>query len=137
MKLQLAALCDAANVSADGKVNILGEFDIIDASSTPAVWPLMVFLAKLKIGQADVGEHSVSLRVLDEDMQLVADPVEGAVRIHELPPWGIETGWPVLLRIHNAQFKTFGTYTFEFRIDGAVIVQLPLHVRKIPSPSQP
>ena len=137
MKLQLAALCEAANVSAEGKINILGEFDTINTPSTPTFWPLMVFVAKLKIGQTDIGEHSVSLRVLDEDMQLVADPVEGAVRIAELPASGIETGWPLILRIGNAQFKTFGTYTFEFRVDGATIVELPLHVQKIPAASHP
>lgn len=129
MKCQLAALCEAANVSADGKINILGEFDTINTAQVPVVWPLMVFVAKVKVGAADAGRHTIGLRVVDEDMQLVAPPLEAQVGIADSPVPGIESGWPLILRIGNAHFQSFGTHTFQLRVDGTILCELPLHVR--------
>src|SRR5712664_1287976 len=108
MRCQLSALCDAANLSAEGKLNILGEFDTVYAATLPAVWPVMVFLAKIKIGEADIGSHDVHLRVLDEDMNLVAQ-LKGVVQIPSLSYPGIENGWPLLLHVANAAFANYGT----------------------------
>ncbi len=137
MKCQLAALCEAANVSAAGQINILGEFDTINAAQVPVVWPLMVFVAKLKAGAADAGRHTVSLRVVDEDMQLVAPPLEAEVGIAEPPIPGVESGWPLILRIGNAHFQSVGTYLFQLRVDGTVLCELPLHVRQTQAGGQP
>jgi hypothetical protein len=129
MKCQLAALCDAGNLSGNGKLNILGEFDTLFAPQVPAVNPCMVFVAKLKIGEPDIGAHTFHLRVVDEDMNLVTF-LDGKFEVRSQPVPGIESGFPVILQIGNAAFEDYGTYTFELRVDNQWMCELPLHVRK-------
>ena len=133
MKCQLAALCDAANMSANGKLNILGEFDTLFTRQVPAVHPCMVFVAKLKSGEADIGAHTFHLRVVDDDMNLVTS-VDGKFEVRSQPVPGIESGFPVILQIGNAAFGDYGSYMFELRVDDKKMCELPLHVRKAPTP---
>lgn len=133
MRAVLVALADAANVSVEGKLNLLGEFDVINSSKLPVAWPKMIFVAKLKTSEADVGaEHSIQLRVLDEDMQLVAMAMEGELVIPENPNPGIESGLPVLVPITMAKFERVGTYTFQLVVDGHVACEAQLHIRLRP-----
>ncbi len=133
MKFQLAALCDAANLSANGKLNILGEFDTLFAPQVPAVYPSMVFVAKLKTGEADIGRHTLHLRVVDDDMNLVTS-LDGTFEVRSQPVPGIESGFPVILQIGNAAFGDYGSYMFELRVDDKKMCELPLHVRKPATP---
>lgn len=132
MKCQLAALCDAANLSANGKLNILGEFDMLFARQVPAVHPSMVFVAKLKTGEADIGAHTFHLRVVDDDMNLVTS-LDGTFEVRSQPVPGIESGFPVILQIANAAFGGYGSYMFELRVDNEKVCDLPLHVREAPT----
>ena len=133
MKCHLAALCDAANTTPEGKINLLGEFDTLWSPQAPVVWPLMTFIAKLKFGEVDVGRHTISLRVLDEDMHIIAVPIEGQGELGGLESPGIENGWPLILSIVNAQFPEFGTYLFQLVLDGNELISVPLHVRERPA----
>ena len=133
MKCQLAALCDAANMSANGKLNILGEFDTLFARQVPAVHPCLVFVAKLKTGERDVGAHTFHLRVVDDDMNLVTS-LDGQFDVRGQPVPGIESGFPVILQITNAAFGAYGSYMFELRVDNTKMCELPLQVRTVPAP---
>lgn len=132
MRSVLVALADAANVSMEGKLNLLGEFDLINAKSLPFTWPKMVFVAKLKSSEADLGKHSIQLRVLDEDMQLVAMVMEGGLEIPENSNPGIESGLPIIVPINLAKFERTGTYTFQLVLDEQVACEAQLHVRLTP-----
>jgi hypothetical protein len=129
----LAALCDAANISANGKLNILGEFDTILAPQVPVVYPSIVFVAKLKTGETDIGQHALHLRVVDDDMKLVTS-LDGTFEVRSQPVPGIESGIPVILQIANAAFGDYGTYLFELRVDNQKMCDLPLHVRQAATP---
>src|SRR5438552_929958 len=98
MDVQLAVLADAANVSQEGKLNILGEFDTIWAGAVPVQWPLLWFVAKVKISEADGRVHRFEVRVLDEDAQLIATAtIEGESGPSPIP--GALGGGNLLLRI--------------------------------------
>jgi hypothetical protein len=132
MRSVLTALADAANVSKEEKLNILGEFDLIDTPSLPVTWPKMVFVAKLKTSEADLGTHQIQLRVLDEDMHLVAVIAHGTLIIPENSNPGIESGLPFIVPIHYAHFARTGTYLFQLAIDAQVCCEAQLHIRLLP-----
>ena len=135
MRVTLAALADAANLSQEGKLNILGEFDTIYTPSVPTVWPLMVFVAKVKMELGEIeGRHTVSLRVVDQDMQLIAPLISGHVEWADRPAPGTEMAWPLILPIANAQFPDHGVYAFELRIDETLLTSLPLNIRPPATP---
>jgi hypothetical protein len=48
MYVAFALLADAANVALDGKLNILGVFDVVRAAAFPTVLPRVHLVARLK-----------------------------------------------------------------------------------------
>src|SRR5665213_3753771 len=61
MRLSFALFADAANISQEGKLNILGVFDAVQCGTLPTVHPRAHLVVRLKGGQEDVGTHTVSL----------------------------------------------------------------------------
>ena len=57
MKIPMAFLADEANISQEGKLNVLGIFDRIAAAEFPVVHPRMVFAFRV---QADFGDGGVA-----------------------------------------------------------------------------
>ena len=55
MQLKMALLADAANVSREGKLNVLGIFDTIYARSFPVAHPQMQLVLRLEAGPDDAG----------------------------------------------------------------------------------
>jgi hypothetical protein len=113
MDVQLAVLADHANLSMEGKLNIMGVFDVGRAHQVPITWPLMFFCARFHVGEADGYRHKFTLRVLDDDSHLVAGPAAGEPFLGFLPPQSAS------LRI-------------TLRIDGTGVTQV---VEKIPVPA--
>src|SRR5687768_12547408 len=68
MIIPMALLADEANISQEGKLNILGIFDRVAAPSFPTVHPKMVFVFRVQSEYADAGRSFVvRLRLMDED----------------------------------------------------------------------
>ena len=65
MHLSFALFADAANISQEGKLNILGVFDAVQCGTLPTIHPRAHLVVRLKGGQEDVGTHTVSLHWLN------------------------------------------------------------------------
>jgi hypothetical protein len=129
MRCQLVALCEAANTTADGKINILGEFDTLHFQmGQPLIFPTIVFVAKVKAQASELGQHTVQLRVMDEDEQLVAMLLDARAEMANHPTPGVEAGLPLIIPVHNAKFPALGTYRFQLVLDGEVLTEAPIHV---------
>jgi len=130
---QLALIADSANVSVEGKLNILGEFDTIWAQSAPANHPSLWFVAKLITHESDIGKHRVLLRLVDEDGNTVLPPLTAALEIPAPAEGraGDPRSVPVVLGLNNLPFASFGAYTFELRVDDRIVAQVPLYVRQL------
>src|SRR5438132_13061512 len=64
MQVSFALFADAANLSQEGKLNILGVFDALQVASLPAVHPRAHLVVHLKGTGADMGAHTVGFRWL-------------------------------------------------------------------------
>ena len=62
MHVTFALFADAANLSQEGKLNILGVFDALQVGTLPALHPRATLVVHLKGNALDVGSHRVSLR---------------------------------------------------------------------------
>ncbi|HEX5724425.1 MAG TPA: hypothetical protein VFX98_03115 [Longimicrobiaceae bacterium] len=72
MRVILAFLADEANVSQDGKLNVLGIFDRIPAASFPALHPKMVFVFRVQAEPGDsLRAYPVRVRLLDDAGQVM------------------------------------------------------------------
>jgi hypothetical protein len=134
IEVKLVALADAANTSADGKLNLLGSFDILWATELPAVWPQMSFVAHLKISAGLGRKHQFQLRCVTEDGELHGPVLDIGVEMGgqtKVP--GVALGLPLVLGIRNALFPTHGTYTFELWRGEEWVCATDLHVAQPPS----
>lgn len=132
MNVQLAVIAEGANVTPEAKLNILGEFNTLNAPSAPVFQPFMCFVAKLMIGAADGAVVDLRFRVVDGEGQLVAPEMK--IRAEGTPSAdGEPASFPLILPIAGAIFKEFGTYTFELwpGAGGPPLAEVPLYVKQV------
>ena len=129
MQVNLLVLCDAANVSREGKLNILGEFDSIHASAFPLTYPTMVLVLRMEAHPTESGDHRLKLRLLDADGQDVVPPLEGEFSTGFPPFAGVPVRTaPIILQMHGVRFARPGHCSFELLVDGHHLRSLPLHI---------
>lgn len=131
MRLTLACLVDAGTVSGDGKINLLGVFNTLYAGKFPTTHPHMAYVARLEFEAGDSRQHSIQVRIVDDDGQLVNATPEGTVQLQENPPGEVVVA-PLVMGINNARFTHPGTYTFELLVDGQRVMETYLYVRARP-----
>ena len=129
MQVNLLALCDAANVSREGKLNMLGEFDSIHASSFPLTYPTMVLVVRLEAHPTEAGDHQMKLQLQDEDGHDVVPSLQGEFPTGDPPFAGVPVRTaPLILQMHGVRFERPGHYSFELLVDNHHLRSLPLHV---------
>src|SRR5690242_6893273 len=135
VQVNLLVLCDAANVSREGKLNVLGEFDSIHAAAFPLAYPTMVLVVRVEGHATEAGEHQLRLRLLDEDGGDVVPALEGAFPLGPPPyPGAPIRSAPLILQLHGVRFNSPGHHSFELLVDGQHLRSLPLHVMAAPDP---
>jgi len=60
--ISFAVFADAANLSQEGKLNVLGIFDALQVAGFPSIHPRTHFVIRLKGGVTDVGTHTLAFR---------------------------------------------------------------------------
>jgi len=132
MQLEIAALADCANVTADGKLNIMGVFDEISAPKFPALHPFMVLVVRLRLDFEDGGRsHELSVAMEDEDGRQVfkADS--------HVPTQAIAAGASAhvnqVLNFASIGFREPGHYIFQLRWNGSDLGRVRLTIKAIPA----
>jgi hypothetical protein len=126
MHVKLALLADSANVSAEGKLNILGIFDRIGVHEIPALHPQMHLVLRLEAHPAERGRsHHVEIRLHDPDGETVFE-VKGDVVPQGSPGETIATNQ--ILTLNNLQLMKPGGYTFVILINNDLKSEVPLAV---------
>ncbi len=139
MELKLAVLADSANVSVEGKLNILGEFGVLWTASVPVTWPSMVLVLRFDATAGEGPRHRIGIRVLTEDGQPIAPPIDADADFGVPFQAGLPHRGQFVIGIRGATFPKFGTYTFEVLVDGHSMGTILLHVlnlaqRQAPGP---
>lgn len=132
LKISLAVLADAANISKEGKLNLTGIFNNINAVNFPASHPWMVLVFLLEGDRSDaISEHKLKIDMIDEDGNLVIPSIEGAIKFTVGPQGDIYA--PQILQLANIQFKKSGRHEFKIIINGEVRASVPINVIKLES----
>jgi hypothetical protein len=135
MHVTLAVLADYANVTADGKLNILGIFDRMNVTNLPAVHPQMNLVLRLEAHSAERDRsHPVEIRLHDPDGQTVFE-VKGEIVPQGEPGHNISTNQ--ILTLNNLQLAKTGDYTFIVFVNNDLKAEIPLLVEFGPLGSTP
>lgn len=132
MQVKLAVLADYANVTAEGKLNILGIFDRINVTQMPAVHPQMHLVLRLEAHASERDRsHKVEIRLHDPEGSTIFE-VNG-----DIVPQG-EGAFPLstnqILTLNNMQLQKIGSYNFVVFINNDLKSELPLHVEFVSMP---
>ncbi|HUH13754.1 MAG TPA: hypothetical protein VMK65_11615 [Longimicrobiales bacterium] len=129
MKIKLALLADYANVTTDGKLNILGIFDRIHVAKLPAVHPQMQFVIRIEAHPAEAGRnHRLEVRLHDPDGQTVFN-IQGDMMVQSRGPGEI-IYTNQIITINNLQLPKTGGYTFIVFTDNDLKAEVPLLVER-------
>lgn len=127
VKVTLALLADYANVSREGKLNILGIFDNINAQSLPAIHPQMQLVLTLEADRGDADkDHKIEIELIDADGTKLFS-IGGDLRFTSPPP-GERIKVNHIIQLNNLQFNHFGSHEFKIRINNEVRQSVPLSV---------
>lgn len=131
VRVSFAVLADCANVSREGKLNILGIFDRIFASSLPFVHPQMHVVITFEADRADADrDHRVAVELIDADGARLFS-LEGGLRFGTPPP-GEQVRVNHVLQLNNLKFERFGAYDFKILVNNEVRNSFPLTVAEAP-----
>jgi hypothetical protein len=137
MRLTLGLLADGANQTADSKLNILGEFNIVLSMQFPCAVPSMALVFRLEAEGSEPADHAFSVQLLDEDRNLVRPLLEGHFTLspsqHEGLPRRVQGIFPIV----GAVFERPGTYVFDVLVDNErPETPSPIEVHVVQLPAQ-
>ncbi|HMA23451.1 MAG TPA: hypothetical protein VKP00_05645 [Gemmatimonadaceae bacterium] len=127
MHVSFALFADAANLSQEGKLNILGVFDALQVASLPAIHPRAHLVVHLKGSGADMGAHTVSFRWLSPVGQELWSS-SGDLNVGAPPPGVLEMDLPLIAQL-DLPMDAPGGYTMAIAIDGEHTIDVGVHVR--------
>lgn len=117
MDISFAAIADAANLTHDGKVNILGMCDTLAVARAPGQVDRVVLVFGIRGEHADVGKPvHITINLIDQDSQVVWAG-SAAVKLKDAEP-GEFSHLNHVLQFRNLRFPAIGRYRFRIRITG-------------------
>ena len=127
MHVSFALFADAANISQEGKLNILGVFDALQVAALPAVHPRATMVVRLKAHAEDAGRHTLGFSWVGPGEQELWSS-SGELEVGPPPPGAFELDVPVIAAI-DLPVQVAGTHAMRVILDGDLCAELPLHVR--------
>ena len=85
MDVKFAVLADYASITREGKLNILGIFDVVNARGFPFALPLFHLVASYESGAAEFRS--------DKNIEIVLCDEDGAELLRLVQPLKVQEGW--------------------------------------------
>jgi uncharacterized protein DUF6941 len=127
MRVSFALFADAANLSQEGKLNVLGVFDALQVGSLPAVHPRANLVLHMKGSGVDIGQHTVSFRWLSPSGQELWRS-QGDLNVGAPPPGVIEMDLPLIAQF-DLPMDSPGGYTMAIAVDNEPTIDVGVQVR--------
>jgi hypothetical protein len=134
MHVTFAMFADAANLSQEGKLNILGVFDALQVATLPTVHPRASLVVRLKGSRIESGSHTVALHWLNPAGVELWSSV-GQLDVAAPPPNVNEMDMPLIANV-DLPLDVPGAYTMRISLDSHPSADLTLQVRA-PAPMPP
>ena len=117
MKIPMAFLADEANISQEGKLNVLGIFDRIVADELPVSHPRMVFAFRVTAEFSDGGRSfPVQVLMVNEEGDVLFEAA-GEINPPVVPPGDFSTANQVFTMV-GMTFPAPGLYRFVIIVQG-------------------
>jgi hypothetical protein len=131
MEVKFAVLADYANVTREGKLNLLGIFDVINTSKFPVILPTFYVVVSYAAGAAEFGsDKDVEIVVCDEDGNHLFRAKQ-VLHITRPDRSGALFMTNQIAGIVGFPFKKSGDYQFSILVNGEEKKTLSLRVNEV------
>ena len=127
MHVTFALFADAANLSQEGKLNILGVFDALQVATLPALHPRATLVVHLKGSVADAGTHRVSLQWMSPSGSELWSS-DGELGVASPPSGVLDMDFPLIAQL-DLPLDVAGRYVMRVGLDGTTYAEVPVQVR--------
>lgn len=134
MFVQLALVCDEAQMRQDGKMDVHGVFNDLAAPGFPAKQERMVLVATIEWDRGEEGRNQfrVDLKAPDGRTSLTVD---GYTDVDARPAGSPPPRTRLILPLEGVVFPQPGKYSFEIRIRGKKLRGPSLFLMEVPQES--
>ena len=126
MHISFAVFADGANLSQEGKLNVLGVFDALAVGGFPAVHPRTHFVVRLKGTAEDTGAHRLSFTWVNPAGEILWSS-DGELNVTPGPNPAFEMDLPIIAVI-DLPLNQAGPYSMQVALDGDLTAEVHLHV---------
>ncbi len=135
MNITKALLADYANITREGKLNVLGIFQTIGALSFPVAHPQMQLIFMWSADPTEANrERQLEIQLCDSDGKKILG-LSGSFKVPPGTPGRIVEGNEIL-NLNNLVFEKSGTYEFKILIDNDFKVNASFDVIHVTPPVQ-
>lgn len=126
MYISFAVFADAANLSQEGKLNVLGIFDALHVNSFPSMHPRAHFVVRVKGNAADAGTHKLTFHWSNPgDTELWTS--SGELQVESGPTPAFEMDLPIIAVI-DLPLDTPGQYAMRVELDDEPVSRVSVFV---------
>jgi hypothetical protein len=116
MNVKYSFVCDAANISQTGNINVLGIFKNIFSSQFPCAHPKFTYVANIEFHRTEIGKHKFKITFIDEDGKKLIPSIDSEIDVQPQNPF--ENPWTnFLFEFANINFPKAGIYEINLAID--------------------
>jgi hypothetical protein len=127
MRHEVFCLCDAAT-EFQGKLNVLGTFDTMFTPQVPVIYPGCSIAIRLRVEQAEQGQHAFRLSFIDEDGRDVIAPIGGSFGVNMAP--GVpNVAVNLVINLQGTRLLRHGNHRIDLTVDNQLLCTLPVFVR--------
>ncbi len=126
MHISFAVFADGANLSQEGKLNVLGVFDALAVGGFPSIHSRTHFVVRLKGSSEDIGQHRLSFSWVNPAGEVLWSS-DGELNVAQGPNPAFEMDLPIIAVI-DLPLTMAGLYTMQVGLDGTPTAEVRLHV---------
>jgi hypothetical protein len=127
VNVSFALFADAANLSQEGKLNILGVFDAVQVATLPAMHPRAHLVVRLKGDRSDIGTHTMTLQWINPVGPELWNS-GGEIEVTAPPPTVTEMDFPLIAPV-DLPLDSSGSYVMRISLDNTPRADVRLQVR--------
>lgn len=126
MHISFAVFADGANLSQEGKLNVLGVFDALQVAGFPSVHPRTHFVVRLKGSVEDTGQHVLTFNWVSPSGDVLWSS-NGELNVAPGPNPAFEMDLPII-GVIDLPLNAPGLYTMQVSLDGEHTADVRLFV---------
>lgn len=138
-QLNFIHLCDEATFSKEGKLSLIGIFDVVNLVNIPGTLIKAVLVCNFSILNPKLDSVKIDVTVTKKDEKepiMTVPTLTAKIENKNIQKIDIEPRIGITLQLTNLQFKNEGNYMINLQVNGSLLGKYRFTVKKLIQPSK-